>query len=83
MITSRYHTHIGVLVLEAKDILVIMAKNRNIKVTLHDNEYDFLKWLAKRDGVTVSEEMKMLFNLQLSEEMDLYFEEMQQERGKQ
>ena len=60
-----------------------MAKNRNIKVTLHDNEYDFLKWLAKRDGVTVSEEMKMLFNLQLSEEMDLYFEEMQQERGKQ
>lgn len=60
-----------------------MAKNRNIKVTLHDEEYDFLKWLAKRDGVTVSEEMKMLFNLQLSEEMDLYFEEMQQERGKQ
>lgn len=60
-----------------------MAKNRNIKVTLHDHEYDFLKWLAKRDGVTVSEEMKLLFNLQLSEEMDLYYEEMQQERGNQ
>lgn len=60
-----------------------MARNRNIKVTLHDEEYDFLKWLAKRDNVTVGEEMKMLFNLQLSEEMDLYLEEMQQERGKQ
>lgn len=60
-----------------------MARNRNIKVTLHDEEYDFLKWLAKRDNVTVVEEMKMLFNLQLSEEMDLYLEEMQQERGEQ
>ncbi len=60
-----------------------MARNRNIKVTLHDEEYDFLKWLAKRDNVTVGEEMKMLFNLQLSEEMDLYLEEMQQERGEQ
>lgn len=60
-----------------------MARNRNIKVTLHDEEYDFLKWLAKRDNITVGEEMKMLFNLQLSEEMDLYLEEMQQERGEQ
>jgi len=60
-----------------------MARNRNIKVTLHDEEYDFLKRLAKRDNVTVGEEMKMLFNLQLSEEMDLYLEEMQQERGEQ
>ena len=58
-----------------------MAKNRNIKVTLHDEEYDFLKWLAKRDGVTVGEEMKILFNLQLSEEMELYNEERLQERA--
>ncbi len=58
-----------------------MAKNRNIKVALHDEEYDFLKWLAKRDGVTVGEEMKMLFNLQLSEEMELYNEERLQERA--
>ena len=52
-----------------------MARNRNIKVTLHDNEYEFLKWLAKRDNVTVAEEMKLLFNLQLSEEMALYEDE--------
>ena len=61
-----------------------MAKNRNIKVTLHDEEYDFLKWLAKRDNITVAEEMKCLFNLQLSEEMELYNEErLQEERAKQ
>ena len=52
-----------------------MAKTKHIDVVLHDEELDFLKWLAKRDGVTVKEEMKMLFNLQLSEEMELYNEE--------
>lgn len=59
-----------------------MARNRNIKVTLHDNEYEFLKWLAKRDNVTVGEEMRLLFNLQLSEEMTLYEAEWTQEGGK-
>ena len=58
-----------------------MAINRNIKVTLHDEEYEFLKWLAKRDNVKVAEEMKMLFNLQLSEEMALYEDERKQEGG--
>ena len=61
-----------------------MAKTKHIDVVLHDEELDFLKWLAKRDGVTVKEEMKMLFNLQLSEEMELYNEErLQEERGRQ
>ena len=59
-----------------------MAINRNIKVTLRDHEYEFLKWLAKRDDVTVGEEMKLLFNLQLSEEMELYEAEFTQEGGK-
>lgn len=59
-----------------------MAINRNIKVTLRDREYEFLKWLAKRDDVTVGEEMKLLFNLQLSEEMELYEAEFTQEGGK-
>lgn len=55
---------------------------RNIYVRLTDEEFDFLKWLAERDKVSVSEEMKMLFNLQLREEMDLYNEErLQEERG--
>lgn len=52
-----------------------MSVNRNIKVTLSDDEYIFLKWLAKRDRVTISQELKQLFYLQLSEEMDLYKDE--------
>ena len=56
--------------------------NRNIKVALHDDEFAFIKWLAKRDKVTITEELKMLFNLQLSEEMALYEAEWRQEGGK-
>ena len=58
-----------------------MSVNRNIKVSLHDREYEFIKWLAKRDGVTITAELKMLFNLQLSEEMALYEKEWMIERG--
>lgn len=52
-----------------------MITNKRINVKLTEEEYDFLKWLAKRDSVTVSKEMQMLFYLQLSEEMELYKEE--------
>lgn len=58
-----------------------MAINKNIKVGLHDEELDFLKWLAKRDNITVQEEMRSLFFLQLREEMDLYNEERLQEES--
>lgn len=58
------------------------AIKKAIHVTLSGEEFDFLKWLADRDGVLVGDEMKMLFNLQLREEMDLYEEErLQEERG--
>ena len=58
------------------------AVKKAIHVTLSGEEFDFLKWLADRDGVSVGDEMKMLFNLQLREEMDLYEEEhLQEERG--
>ena len=29
-------------------------KNRNIKVSLTDEQYDFVKWIAGRDNVTIS-----------------------------
>ena len=58
------------------------AIKKAIHVTLSGEEFDFLKWIADRDGVSVGDEMKMLFNLQLREEMDLYKEEhLQEERG--
>ena len=52
------------------------AINKRIDVRLTEEEYNFLKWLANRDRVSISEEMKALFNLQLREEMDLYLDEM-------
>ena len=57
-------------------------QRRHIHVILTDEESDFIKWLAKRDKVTAGEEMKMLFNLQLREEMELYnAERILEERG--
>lgn len=57
-------------------------QRRNIDVILTDEEMDFIKWLAKRDGLTVKNEMRCLFNLQLREEMELYNEErLLEERG--
>ena len=57
-------------------------KNRHIHVFLNEEENDFIKWLAKRDNVTVGEELRMLFYLQLREEMELYNEErLSEERG--
>ncbi len=56
-----------------------MARTRHIDVILTDEETAFLKWLAERDGVTFKEEMRMLFELQLSEEFELYNAERLQE----
>lgn len=57
-------------------------QRRNIDVILTDEEMDFIKWLAKRDNMTVKNEMRCLFNLQLREEMELYNEErLLEERG--
>lgn len=56
-------------------------QRRNIDVILTDEEMDFIKWLAKRDGLTIKNEMRCLFNLQLREEMELYNEERLLEEG--
>ena len=51
-----------------------------ISFSLTDDEYKFLKTLAKKDEVTTHEEMKLLARLQLREEMEL---EEARERGEQ
>ena len=57
-------------------------KRRRIDVVLTNEESKFIKWLAKRDKVSAGEEMRMLFNLQLREEMELYnAERILEERG--
>lgn len=53
--------------------------NKRIDVRLTEEEHSFLQWLAKRDGITINEELKALFHLQLREEMELYQDEMLKE----
>lgn len=60
-----------------------MAKiiKKRIDVAFTEEEYKFIKWLADRDEITVQEELKQLFYLQLREERDLYLEEMEWEQS--
>lgn len=51
-----------------------MAKKR-IDVFLNDEEMVFIEWLAKRDNVTVQEELRQCFYTELMQLMDLYNEE--------
>ena len=56
-----------------------MAISKNIRVALYDEELDFIKWLAKRDGVNISQELSQIFYTELSALMDLHDEERKQE----
>lgn len=46
-------------------------KTYNIKLTITDDQQEFLQKLAKRDGIYVVEELQLLCLLQLREEMEL------------
>ena len=46
-----------------------MAKGFRVSIT--DEEYEFLKKMAKNDGTTVRQEVQWLLSLQIREEMDL------------
>lgn len=56
-----------------------MAIAKRIDVKLTDKELQLVKWLADRDDYSVSEELRTLFYLQLSEEMELYEDEAKQD----
>lgn len=62
-----------------------MASNNIIKkridVAFTKEEYKFLEWLAKRDDMTVQEELKHLLYTQYQAERDLYLEEMEWEES--
>lgn len=46
-----------------------MAKG--FRVVVNDEEYEFLKRLAKHDGITVHKEVQQLLSLQIWEEMQV------------
>ena len=48
---------------------------KTIKVEISDDEYTFIKWMAGRDMVSISEEMKMIFRTELRALQDLHEEE--------
>lgn len=48
-----------------------MAKHR-IEIVLDDEEEKFIKWLAKYDNVTVSQELSMLAYTEIRETKELY-----------
>ena len=47
------------------------------RLVVNDEEYEFLKRLAKHDGVTVHVEAQQLFSLQIWEEMQVQQEFLQ------
>ena len=54
--------------------------NHNIKITFTDEEEKFLKWLAKRDRVSLMDELKMIFLTEFRTCEDLYMDEMKGEQ---
>lgn len=60
-----------------------MAIHKRVNVALTEEEYSFIKWLAKRDGVTEQRELQQVFYVELEALLDLYLQEMKQEQSQQ
>lgn len=56
-----------------------MAKHR-INIALTDEEEAFLKWFAKRDGISVQDELNRIFSTEFDECIRLYEGEMIKEK---
>lgn len=53
--------------------------NKRIEVPLTDDELKFIKWISKRDGVSVQEEMQMIFKTELRALIDLHESDMMED----
>ena len=49
----------------------------SVQLILSEDEWKFIKWLAKRDKVAMHEEMQMMFYTELRQLQDLHSEEME------
>lgn len=52
------------------------------RLIVNDEEYDFLKRLAKHDGISLHDEAQQLFSLQIWEEMQVQEEFMKGDKDK-
>ena len=55
--------------------------NKRINIYLDEEEIAFIKWMAKRDNVSVMREMQMIFQTELDQCRNLYENEMRTELG--
>ena len=55
------------------EILLLRGRKmaKGFRVSITDEEYEFLKKMAKNDGTTVRQEVQWLLSLQIREEMEL------------
>lgn len=54
--------------------------HKRIDVWLSDDDMKFIRWMAKKDGVTTSEELNMIFNTELTTLKMLHESEMEGEQ---
>ncbi len=54
--------------------------NKRIEVRLSEDEWNFILWMAKRDGITAMEEMRCIFQTELDQCRTLYEAEMEEEQ---
>jgi len=57
-----------------------MYTNKNIKVSFDEEEIKFLEWLAKRDKVSINEELIMIFYTEFNELKEYFAEEYDEEQ---
>lgn len=50
-----------------------------VDIALNDEEERLIKYLAKKDGITVKEELRSLLNLQIWEESENYMNEVEED----
>ena len=52
---------------------------KRIEVVLTDEDMEFVKWMAERDGVTIAQELKQFFYVEFEQCKTLYLDEMKME----
>ena len=55
---------------------------KRIEVILTEEEMHFIRWMAKRDNVTIQRELQQFFEVEFEQCKDLYMDEMRQEESK-
>ena len=55
--------------------------NKRMTIWLNPDEIEFIKWFAKRDGISFMQEMRYIFQTELDNCRRLYEDEMKAEKN--